>query len=351
MNQLPGHKNLPIHLLAACFKNTSATYKFYWFLSLVQAVEDNKTIIAKRELFSRMISNAWYTVNYFHISFGGQDKLQRAIKNLREYEGLAINADRELVHNTLMQSEKRETIQELNYFNSQVPHWFLSPWFPGKSRRDIYHLSKDSQYLSPYQLEDDLVLMHLLWTNYFKENAAVSKGFCYWNLARYLQEKNPSVPDIPNKLIKQAVRSNLNRQRNHYWNIVFSELESIECIYSKKVLSKDHYAVEHFVPYSFVSHDLIWNLIPADRSANSMKSDRLPLLEKYFDPFYQIQKRALQIVKKKQPENKFLQEYLTLFPELSDLDHIDECFTKEKFRDTIQPLVAIASNNGFEFMK
>ena len=67
---LPFHKELPINLLAACFNNTSSTYKYYWFLSILQTVEAGKIQISKKDLFARMISNAWYTVNYFHISFG-----------------------------------------------------------------------------------------------------------------------------------------------------------------------------------------------------------------------------------------------------------------------------------------
>ncbi|WP_410479158.1 HNH endonuclease domain-containing protein [Pedobacter miscanthi] len=45
---------------------------------------------------------------------------------------------------------------------------------------------------------------------------------------------------------------------------------------------------EHFIPYAFVSHDLIWNLIPADPSFNSPKNDRLPRIEDYFDGFYNL---------------------------------------------------------------
>lgn len=351
MKQLPEHKHLPVKLLAACFNNTSATYKYYWFLSLIQSVEHGKTIISKRELFSRMISKAWYTVNYFHISFGGQDMLQRAIDKIRACELLTIDADREHIFKTLIKSTKTETIQELKYFNNQVPHWFLSPWFPGMNRSTIYDLSKETKYLSPYSLEKDLILMNLLWTNYIIENAAVLKDFCYWNLAIYLQAKNPSVPDIPNKLIKPAVRANLNKQRRKYWDIVFSEIGAMRCIYSNKKLTMNDYAVEHFIPYSFVSHDLIWNLIPADTSANSAKRDRLPDLDKYFDPFFAIQKKGLQIVKSKQPNNKYLQDYLTMFPELDAVDFLDEQFTKERFLNTIKPLITIASNNGFEFMK
>jgi len=37
---LPGSKELPINLLAACFNKTSATYKFYWLLSILQAADN-----------------------------------------------------------------------------------------------------------------------------------------------------------------------------------------------------------------------------------------------------------------------------------------------------------------------
>jgi hypothetical protein len=39
---LPVNENLPVHLLAACFNKTSATYKFYWFLSILGKAEQAK---------------------------------------------------------------------------------------------------------------------------------------------------------------------------------------------------------------------------------------------------------------------------------------------------------------------
>ena len=78
--QLPKSNGLPVNLLAACFNNTSATYKYYWLLSILQQVENGNLKIAKQELFARMISNAWFTVNYFHVSFGKQDLIQDAVR-------------------------------------------------------------------------------------------------------------------------------------------------------------------------------------------------------------------------------------------------------------------------------
>lgn len=37
MTPLPHATNLPINLLAGCFKNTSATYRFNWLLAILDA--------------------------------------------------------------------------------------------------------------------------------------------------------------------------------------------------------------------------------------------------------------------------------------------------------------------------
>ena len=94
---LPKSNGLPVNLLAACFNNTSATYKYYWLLSILQAVEEGNLKVSKRDLFSRMISNSWYTVNYFHVSFGNQDLIQQAIEAINEIEKIPIDEKRQLV--------------------------------------------------------------------------------------------------------------------------------------------------------------------------------------------------------------------------------------------------------------
>jgi hypothetical protein len=343
--QLPKSNGLPVNFLAACFNNTTATYKYYWLLSILQEVEHGNLTIPKRNLFARMISNAWFTVNYFHVSFGKQDKLQRAIKVVKDFESLMIDDDREKIFRTLTNTTNRNTLNQLQYFNSQVPHWFLSPWFPHRNKNEIYTISQKFSDKCLYALFNDEIEINPEWKNYLIENEKVLKDFTYWNLLVFLQAKNPNVPDIGNKLIKPALRNSLIKQRTQFWDIVVKELGSVKCIYTGDNLTIGNYAVEHFIPYSFVSHDLIWNLIPAKKSFNSSKSDKLPSLEKYFNPFFALQKTAIEIVKEKNPRSKLLEDYLTIFPDL------EKNFSKEKFRERIQPLITIASNNGFEFMK
>jgi hypothetical protein len=343
--QLPKSNGLPVNLLAACFNSTSATYKYYWLLSILQEVENGNLNVPKRNLFARMISNAWFTVNYFHVSFGKQDLIQDAIQVVNSVEKIPIDERQSLVFQKLTSTTNKETERQLWHFNKNVPHWFLSPWFQRKDRNEIYEASKYFSQNCLYALHDDSIAINPNWNIYLSENARVLKDFCYWNLALFLQSKNPNVPDIPNKLIKPAVRNSLTQQRTQFWDLVVRELGSVKCIYTGEKLTVGNYAVEHFIPYNFVSHDLIWNLIPADKSFNSSKSDKLPPLEKYFNSFFALQKTAIEIVRDINPKSKLLEDYLTIFPDL------DKNFSKEKFRERIQPLITIASNNGFEFLK
>lgn len=340
---LPDDNELPVHLLAGCFNNTSATYKFYWFLSILQAVEKGRATIAKTDLFADMVSHAWYTVNYFKVSFGVQDKLQQAISRIRVNEGLTVDAGRTAIFDHLSNTRNSSTIRELRYFNGEVPHRFLSPWLRAADKLQAYEASKRYENDCPYALFDNHIEINPKWKDYLVRHAGILRSFCYWHLSLYLQSKNPNVPDIPNKLIKNPVRKALTEQRK-FWDIVLNELGSVDCIYTNRKLIVGDYAVEHFLPYAFVSHDLMWNLIPADRSFNSSKSDKLPPLERYFDPYFKLQSEAISIIKHKAPGNKFLEDYLTIVPDISS-------FERQRVFEQISPIATIALNNGFELLR
>lgn len=350
---LPISNDLPINKLASVFRSTTTTYKFYWFIALIEFVEEgNIEKIPKRKVFARMISNAWYTLNYFHISFGKQDVLQSAVEKILKEEKLTVDEKKNKIEHCLEHSNNKETIRQLSHFDKNVPHWFLSPWFP-KMDKETENEQKNRIYLESqlfendclYALYDNFITINPIWVTYLKENAKVLKDYCYWNLVLFLQTYNPNVPDIPNKLIKPMVRNSLTKQTQEYWKLVFKELGSIPCIFTdtKLYFDEKNYALDHFVPHAFVSHDLIWNLLPIEKKFNSSKSDKLPLFDKHFDKFYNLQKTAFEINKHYNPKSKYMDEFLTIFPSI-------DAFEKDRFSNTIQPLLTIANNNGFLFM-
>lgn len=349
---LPYSSFLPIQKLASVFNSTSATYKFYWLIALIELVEEDNLNIPKKKFFSRMISNSWYTINYFRISFGKQDNLQIAVKRILKEEGLTVDEKKSRLDYCIENSNNGDTINQLFHFDKNVPHWFLSSWFPKinnetdiQQRNRIYAESQLFLNDSLYALHKDFIKINPIWINYLKLNSKVLKDFCYWNLSLFLQTRNPNIPDIPNKLIKPAIRNGLTKQTNEYWKPVFKELGSINCIFTNTKLYFDekNYALDHFIPHAFVSHDLIWNLLPIEKKFNASKSDKLPLFETYFDKFYELQKIAFEINKHYNSKSKYMDEFLTIIPNINE-------FEKDKFSSTIQPLLTIASNNGFSFM-
>jgi hypothetical protein len=309
---LPFSDDIPVQCLASCFRHKSTPYKFYWLISILQNVEQGNVIIPKKELFAAMIANAWYTVNYFKISFGKQDKMQDAIQEIMKIEEIAMQEDKGKVLNKILSSNNPQTLTLLKHFDKNVPHWFLSSWFSGSNKNEIYNLSRDFDSGTIYALFSDRIEINPSWVSYLKNFAGIIKDYCYWNLALYLQTHNANVPDIPNKLIKPPIRGSLDGHRKNFWNLYLEEVSQMKCIYTQMPLTVENYAVEHFIPHSFVSHNLNWNLIPASPSFNSTKNNRLPKLNIYFESFFKIQCEALNLIIEKQPRNKYIKDYVAL---------------------------------------
>jgi hypothetical protein len=301
--------------------------------------------IPKKRIFAGMVAHAWYTVQYFQIKFGPHDLLHGAIKSIQKHYGehtLPIDATKEEIITLLMHSESKEIISLLSHFNSNVPHKFLSPWLGSGSAASIYLMSQNNYALPPYALYKDEILVQPNWFDYFNNNQGILKAFTFWNLAKFLQVRNPNVPDIIDKLERPILRKSLNAHKLNYWDIYLKESPEENCIYSGNKLQIGAYAVEHFIPHQFVAHDLMWNLIPADPVFNSVKGSKLPPLEVYFDKFFCMQKKAVNFFREKDSTNSFLVDYLMVFPDLN--------FEKQSFLEIVQPLWSIARNNGFRIL-
>ncbi len=349
--ELPLNNKLNTHLLSAVFNKTTATYKFYWFLSLLQIFgETQQPVIQIRKILCRMICNAWYPIHYFKLSFGFADMLSRHSEEIQAIGDIPYNIKKNDLYEWLVHNQDKRVLQLIDHFSKQVPYRFLSPWLPGQqTERNVVLLSESFTNNCLYRLskKDKTIEINPLWTDYLLSNRGVLEDFCYWNLALYLQSKNPNTPDIPNKLIKSTERGNLDKQRN-FWKIVFRENSNISCIYTGRLLTIDDFSLEHFLPHSFVSHDLLWNLIPADRSINSSKSNKIPDLDFFINKFSQLQKSAISGVFHQKPDHKMLEDYLILGGSIPDLIKLPDEDFASRYVDILSPLTQIARNMGFE---
>ncbi len=88
-----------------------------------------------------------------------------------------------------------------------------------------------------------------------------------------MQRCNPSTPAIANKLFPPQNRESLTNETK-YWKLILEHSE-INCIYSNAILKKESLSLDHYLPWSFVAHDQLWNLIPTIPSVNSAKSNNI----------------------------------------------------------------------------
>jgi len=132
MKQLPTFSHLPISSLAGVFNNTTNSYKLYWFYAILQIIRtEDKNVISLDEITSEMISSAWYTVNYFKISFGKQDKLRQAVADIQKISNLPEDASPTLVKSEITKrlTENKALQKIISDFHRYVPFRFLSSFF------------------------------------------------------------------------------------------------------------------------------------------------------------------------------------------------------------------------------
>ena len=111
------------------------------------------------------------------------------------------------------------------------------------------------------------------------------------------------------------------------------------------------YDLDHFIPWSFVSHDLLWNLMPADSSINSSKNNKLPDLNLYLHKLAEAHQAALRINLEKGKKDKLLEDYLSLGNTPQEIAQMDREHLLDCFYQTFTPMFQIAQNMGFELWK
>jgi len=347
---IPDDKKLDTKVLTQIFNNTVATYKYYWFVSIIDIlVKEQRRKISFWEVIVGMIAEAWYPIHYFRLSFGKADSLYIQIVELQKVLNIPIDAKKDDIKKKIFYNLNDPKIKGLlRVFTLNVPYRFLSPWI---NYTTDYHVIEQSQLFTNncmYSINGDSIEINPRWENYLNENYLILKDFTFWNLTVFLQKRNPNVPDVPSKLVKPILRESLIKQRN-FWDSYIDINGSIKCIYTGKELYKKNYDLDHFIPWSYVSHNLLWNLLPADSSINSSKSNNLPLLADYLRPFAKMHQQAIQLIYPKNTNNKILEDYLILHDSLSDLIMISENEFLNVFQRTFSPMVQIAENMGYRY--
>jgi hypothetical protein len=307
-----------------------------------------------------MVTFVWYPANYFLLSFGKQDQLRNLTEQLLNSTSLAVDAKPTIVRAAAIEQITHQSRigRELLKLGNYVPYRFLRS-FVGDELSGLADWKVNDAVVAeaerafesrpqntPYRfVGKDAIELSLPWQRYFSRHHEILTGFCLWRLINYLQRNNPNVTNIAGKLFAPEQRDLKLGKR--FWNTVLSTKGSLTCIYSGKVMTSKNYSLDHFLPWRFVAHDLLWNLLPTPKDVNSAKSDNLPD-SVYFDAFARLQYEGVQAVAAS-GYSALLEDYILLL-RLNETNRLQSLpfnkFQKE-LHDTIVPQIQIAKNMGF----
>ncbi|WP_017416589.1 HNH endonuclease domain-containing protein [Clostridium tunisiense] len=341
----------------------TASYKMYWLIALLDEVSLGNVEIPFKKLVSRMVVNAWYPIRAFKLSFGSCDNLATVVNYIADTYGFENNYEETKLLNFLYNTEDKALNKLLKDLTLNVPYRFLSPFLNEK----VLHKKKPVKELEELSRVEDNCIYGIFkdhnnenfirikdgWIDYLKYNYRIIKGWAYYKLVCFLQKRNPNVPAIPFKL--EPPRKRELTKATNLWKDVISTSKIVD-IYTGKCFTEENYdlhgglSIDHFIPWSFVLHDQIWNLVPTFKNINSKKSDDLLIYDKYIADFCDLQYEAFAHACKKKDKD--------IVAEYTDALRIESIYefykngTKEMFsqelKKCISPLYQIAANQGFK---
>ena len=302
------YNTLDIEGFSKMMNSPSYCYKFYWLEAIVQLISANKTEATYDEIINKMISNAWYPVLEYHIHLSGiygkdiiKDNLERAVLRLQELSQLANNAsDIEITNNLHEFSEDKELRFYKKELTKNVPYKALSGFANRGSEkinldssagrlRAYYNKLSQSEILLPYTFNDDKGLKRVItfndgWIQMIRDNTVNILGWIQLEKVKWLQNNNPEVPGLVYKLAPADEKMRKLTNARKLWDAVL-EVKPIVDVFKNEPIDAEKYDLDHFIPWSFVMNDELWNLMPMDSSWNSKKNNKLPKWDLFFEQF------------------------------------------------------------------
>lgn len=283
MVQLPDSSELDIAALTAVFHSTTNSYKFYWFLAILDNIQEkgNQLVISQKDIAQSMLANVWYPLDYYKLSFGAQDGFKQVaalisskidIDNSPNGPGLIEQINHRFTATELIGLEKEINKNLIRW----VPFRFIRPFFANetaclpdsKVNKVIENLSQSLFIVQPgrviYKILNNAIEINPIWASYLRKHQAILRAFTQWHLVKFLQKNNPNVIGLTEKLEKPIER-NL-KLANQFWRGFLRGNPDLNCIYSGQLITSENLSLDHFLPWSYVAHDQLWNIIPTPKS-------------------------------------------------------------------------------------
>ncbi len=298
------YNSLDIQSFALMLKDPSYCYKFYWLEAIVHLIAEGISETTFDMIIDEMICNAWYSVREFYIHLSGmgsdgsvRDGLERAILKLSELSDLSSNASKIEIKNEICK-HKKELYNAKEQLTHMVPYRALAGFFANAGDTNVCwnSIRRLTAYVEAFSISKTAlpytfgtssklsreVRFHPEWIRMIQDNTVSILGWIQYEKVRWLQNNNPEVPGLVYKLAPMDEKMRKLSKVRLLWKGIL-DLHEVRDVFTDEPVQLKKYDIDHFIPWSFVMNDELWNLMPMDSSLNSVKSNRLPK----WDPFFQ----------------------------------------------------------------
>lgn len=300
------YSTLYIEGFSQMMKDPSYCYKFYWLEAIVQLISENMVEATYDDIIDEMIANAWFSVLEFHVHLSGifadriiKDNLEKAVLKLHKLCNLPNKASKIEIKNQIITHEKQLHVEKME-LTKNVPYKALSGFANKGTNRinldssagrmiEYYNRINQTSILLPYTYGRGTglkrtIVFDLTWMQMIQDNMVSILGWIQYEKLKWLQNNNPEIPGLVYKISLNDEKVRKLENVRKLWEGVL-ECETVRDVFNDELIIKGAYDIDHFIPWSFIMNDELWNLMPMDSALNSSKSNKLPHWDSFFARF------------------------------------------------------------------
>ena len=309
-------------------------------------MEKSNAPLSVDKIVSRMLNMAQPLIEKYRLRFGKKDRMEFF---LIEQKGVTKGELSNYVRREILSFAPYRLLtsflqaDEVKNFNARAKHRYIrknaAARFGGNNPM-LYKFVDESDNIDAIEIDPT-------WREYLLENIAIVRGWVRWHWVLFLEARNPNRPNIAKQILPETNREGVGNQRR-FWRQVMG-CAQIKCLYSGKDLTVNNFVLDHYIPFSFIGHNQVWNLHPVTKQANSDKSDSLPNAC-YFDGFVKQQQTAMAVCWQQKITTSIAKSILAEYGEGLNIDVEKEASSgeiKKSYKGLISPLMTIARSYGF----
>ena len=251
------------------FSDSSAkrtTYKFGLVKSILDNLfnceeDDASLFISYENLFGKFAENYWNLVTKYHLKQMLPDakseysKIEQIFMSLIQEEPSFAN----IPFISIPEAKRKAIIKQVS----------------NDCRKNVIGaLHRDFQNcLYAFDLKGEGIFLNAHAFNFMLKYKIEIEKLNYYAWAKFLEKINDE--SVVTKLLDKLELATPQRDDlSVFRQVLYKEFEQCNCFYCGKKLNEIH--VDHFIPWSFVKEDKLWNFVLACPTCNIRKSNKIP---------------------------------------------------------------------------